>query len=309
MIVFSELVLSTDWEHPAISAHQITLTLPNVASLTLKLPWPFLVDGIVSSLEKKKKKKWIHLVLKKSLCDPWPKEFGGRSKWDPDRLVKPWQDLPSNGSLQAHIEAQFDCDVLYFKFKYLELFQASGKPPISLPNITISPSKPPAVWVVREMVQSLFYGHHFDSFYLFAVHNHLNELVFHLRVQPPIRFTPQGSPLLLVSVIDHQCAGQLIMDGKLDAEENQFEFHRLITERVSREVCIIRTYSSEDLNIFRYLLRLNSTKMRRGAWTSKNLPRGENSPWLPTFISPLYAENISNKCCNLSTANQVSVTL
>ena len=75
------------------------------------------------------------------------------------------------------------------------------------------------------------------SFFLFAIYDHLDEPVFHIRVQPPIRFTPQGSPLLLMSVIDHQLAKQLIAEGKLDEELNQSEFHRIITQGVSREVC------------------------------------------------------------------------
>ena len=122
--------------------------------------------------------------------------------------------------------------------------------------------------------------------------------VFHLRVHQPVRFTPQGSPLLLVTVINHTIARRLIADGLLGAEENNFEFHRLITERVSREVCTIRA-STEELELFNYVLRVNSTKMRRGAWQSKNLPRGETSPWMPTFVSPLYVENLRNICDNI----------
>jgi len=81
----------------------------------------------------------------------------------------------------------------------------------------------------------------------------------------------------------------------LETQENQFEFHRIITERVSREVCIIRV-SSDELDLFSNVLRVNSTKMRRGAWQSKNLPRGDNTPWMPTFVSPLYVEDLINIC-------------
>ena len=48
---------------------------------------------------------------------------------------------------------------------------------------------------------------------------------------------------------------------------------------------IIYAASSEEFNLYRYSLRFNSTRMRRGAWQSKNLPRGENSPWMATFLS------------------------
>ena len=237
--------------------------------------------------KKKKRTKWLHLVMKKSLNDAWPAEFGGRSKWDTDRLVKPWRDLPGNGTIKMHVEAQFDC---------VRLQSLPQSPQVSRKkNQLIS-----VLDQVREMVRTLFLSHCNDnkSFNLFAICNKSqpNEPVFHLRVHPPVRFTPQGSPLLLVSVFNHQLARQFIGQGKLDAEENQFDFHRIITERVSREVCTIRTSSANELDLFTYVLRVNSTKMRRGAWQSKNLPRGEYSPWMPTFVTPLYIEHISNEC-------------
>ena len=37
----------------------------------------------------------------------------------------------------------------------------------------------------------------------------------------------------------------------------------------------IHTYTAEESTLLRYLLRLNSTKMRATAWQSKNLPRGQ----------------------------------
>lgn len=194
-----------------------------------------------------------------------------------------------------HVDAQFSCDLL------------------SLDKRLVCISNPPQIYTVsktaldevREIIRAIFYGHYRLSFNLFAIYDHLqsDEPVFHLRVQPPFRITPQGSPLLLISVIDHQLARQLIANGNLDSEENQFEFHRLITERVSRPVCDIRASSMEEIDMFRYVLRLNSTRMRRGVWQSKNLPRGETSPWLPTFLSPLYVETIQDDCVNMLCLN------
>ena len=263
-------------QNALFSSHQITLTLGSAEPLTIRLPWPFLVDKIFSSLRKSKKKKRIQLWLKKSVKDAFPGDFGGRSKWDVDLFTKPWRDVATNGDLKKHLEAQFSCDNLH-----------SNLPSNSFTSLTN----------VRRIVQHIFLSHCDHPFsFLFAIHDRdATAPTFHLRVQPPIRFTPQGSPLLVVSVIDYQFANQLIDHGKLDRETLQSDFHRLITQGVSREMCVIRTSSSEETDLFRYSLRLNSTKMRRCAWQSKNLPRGEFSPWLPTFISPLYAENISIK--------------
>ena len=50
-------------------------------------------------------------MLKKSLSDPWPGEFGGRSKWNVD-LLKRWKDFDGQGDIKMHVEAQFDCKYL-----------------------------------------------------------------------------------------------------------------------------------------------------------------------------------------------------
>lgn len=222
--------------------------------------------------------------MQKSLNDAWPNEFGGRSKWDPDRL-KRWQDLDSGtvGTLKMHVQAQFNCDDLFLEKRFW------------------SDNEAPVLNGVREIVRALFYSHCHNSFFLFAIYDDRkpNKPVFHLRIHS-VRCTPQMSPLLLLSVIDHHLAEQLMEQQKLEAEQNNFDFHRLITERVSREVCAIRVSSTEEVDLFRYLLRVNSTRMRRGAWQSKNLPRGESSPFMATFVSPVYQEDLSDVCATFA---------
>ena len=148
---------------------------------------------------------------------------------------------------------------------------------------------------MRRIVETIFLSYSDPPFaFLFAVYDRDEaNPAMHIRCHPTIRFSPQGSPLLLVSVLDHQLADQLMAQGKLDQETLQSDFHRLITQGVCKEIFAIRTSSAEELDLFRYSLRINSTRMRRGAWQSKNVPRGETSPWLSSFISPLYAENVN----------------
>ena len=143
-----------------------------------------------------------------------------------------------------------------------------------------------------------------------AVHGPTNPNVpiFFFRIHPPVRFSPHGSPLLLVSVIDYPRLEDLISQGKADREQFQSDYHRLVTERVSKEVCVIRASTDEELNFLRYYLRVNSTRMRRSAWQSKNLPRGEDTPWIATFLSPLYTEAFSQKCHQLEKENIGKVT-
>ena len=234
------------------------------------------------SLQQRKRKKFIHFVVKKSLNEPFPSEFGGRSKWDPDRL-KPWKDLKGHGSLDMHMEAQFgDC----FSFNMEKIL------------LIVSPEKS-TLDHVREIVRTIFHNFYYNSIYLFVVHtfcqqHQVYEPVFHLRLHQPVRVSPQGTPFLLASVIDTKLAQEFERKGKYDSATHQSDYYRIFTQGV--EFRFIFTSSDEENNLFRYYLRANSTKMRRTAWQSKNLPRGEWSPWMSTFLSSLYSENIQHKC-------------
>ena len=44
--------------------------------------------------------------------------------------------------------------------------------------------------------------------------------------------------------------------------------------------------------MLRHILRLNSTKMLPQLWQTQNLPPVKHSPWIATFVSPLYSEII-----------------
>jgi hypothetical protein len=259
------------------------LSLPNVEPLILKVPWPFLSEEVEVSLQKKnkkKKKKFIHLILKKSLNEPFPADFVGRSKWDLN-LLKPWKEIEGHGTLKMHMEAQFHCD--YFMMEKFS-FKSSETSPLD---------------EVREIVRAIFYGYYFNSFFLFSI-SYLDEPIFYVRVQQKVRFSPLGSPLLIASVNDYQLAQQLMAKGALDPAQYQADYHRVFTEGVSRQVCNIRASSFQEVELRRYVFRTNSSKLRRRVWQSINLPRGENSPWMATFISPLYSQRIIFVCKDIA---------
>jgi hypothetical protein len=212
--------------------------------------------------------------LKKSLNEPFPVDYGGRSKWDLN-LLKPWKEIEGHGTLKMQMEAQFNCD--YFLMEKFS-FKSSNPSPLD---------------EVREIVRAIFYGYYYNSFYLFSI-SYLDKPVFYIKIQPTVRFSPLGSPLLIASVNDYQLALQLIANGASDSAQYQADFHRIFTEGVSRQICTIRASLTQEVELLRYAFRVNSTKMRRSVWQSKNLPRGENSPWMATFIAPLYTETDSN---------------
>ena len=287
---FLDFLITTDG---AYSTHQLDFNLlvghpqNSVSRFTLQFLWPILAKGIVSSLNSDKS---IKIIAKKCVDDPWPGKFGGRSKWDIN-ILKPWNDIEVHGFLHDHMEAQFECENLFYMKRFTKLIT------------TLSPLDE-----VREIIQAIFYSVHNNSFQLFAIYgpgrNQAEDPTFFFRIHPTtVRLSPHGSPLLLVSVIDYPRLEELIVQGKIDREAFQSEYHRLVTERVSKEVCIIQASTLEELSLLRYVLRVNSTKMRRSAWQSKNLPRGNDHPWIPSFISPLYTELINGTCASLDQEN------
>ena len=250
---------------PAYSTHYLKLYLTTATSeepvplLILQLPWPVLVKGIEKTTSDSDES--IQIIAKKCVDDAWPGDYGGRSKWDINYL-RPWKEIGKYRCLVNHIKAQFDCSYVHWMRRFLKR------------TIPLTPLNE-----VREIIRAVFYKHKFGNFQLMAIHGPGNPDVpiFFIRLHPPVRFSPHGSPLLLVSVIDYPRLEDLISQGKVDREEFQSDYHRLVTEHVSKEVCVITASTDEEVDLLRYVLRVNSTRMRRSAWQSKNLPRGDDN--------------------------------
>ena len=250
--------------------------------LEINLPWPVVNSSKVFPCPTSNEP--IIIIANKSVDDAWPEEYGGRSKLDVN-LLRPWKDTFSDRLLEQHIEAQFQCEHLFMMKQTTKL--TTPMPPLDR---------------VRAIIRNIFHSHHHNSFQLMAIHGpeNPNNPIFFIRVHPPVRISPKGSPFLLASVIDYNKLDELIEQEKVDREAFQSHYHQIITEGVSKEVWDIRASTIEELIILRYKIRVNSTKMRRSAWQSKNLPRGSNHPWISTFVTPLYKENIKMNCLNLN---------
>ena len=105
-VVFA-VIVSIDRVHPALTSHQITVKFPSVEPLVFQLNWPVPVDGATFSIGKKNGNSLLKLILKKSFTDPLPNQYGGRSKWDPDRLI-PWRkDAYANGTIQGLLNVKY----------------------------------------------------------------------------------------------------------------------------------------------------------------------------------------------------------
>ena len=160
----------------------------------------------------------------------------------------------------------------------------------SQPRFFLAPPPPLDIW--GEITRAIFYGYHNNSFsYFFPV--------LHLRAHGPVRFFSKGLPLLSLSVVDHKVARKLVANGKLDPDHFQSDFSRIYSlEENTSSSRAIGPLSMEEVDLFRYALRVNSVKVKPSTWQIENLPLDEESPspWMTTFVSSQYSVFIANGC-------------
>jgi hypothetical protein len=242
----------------------------NFKSLSLSFPYPILVDDIRATLHRKG--RYVDLVLKKALWEPWPCEYRPADNLQSFlHQLKPWKEEKSSNrnlnSLENHIRSQFN-------FNHLENISMMGKSPLDfvrhiLQFLFLDPSRPRYVTIKRMNSPPVL-----DWFFL---------------VHRPVSTTPTGSPVLLLSAFDFRLLEKLAVDGKWSEKKNAENFKRVNPSNENVETISIQT--TEELQLLRFVLRLNSSKIKPSTWQKKNLTLGEDSPWMATFVSPLYTDN------------------
>ena len=257
--------VATNQQKPCESCHELTLWFIHSADapLTLSFPHPILVDDIHVDAHKDNS---FDLVFKKALWEPWPLEFqkDRRSKWTLDGLT-PWKE----GNLEAHLRSQF--------------------------NLIVEPSGLKSLKRVREMIQSIFLdlskadGDVFFSIQPTGSPGPENRDYWYLRIHPPILTSPLGTPLLVVSAIDNQLAEKLVFQRHRTHRENTDEVGLIFNKPIDENFTIL-SGTLEELQLFRYVLRLNSTRMVPNTWQEEYLLLEENSHLLATYLSPLYID-------------------
>ena len=121
--------------------------------------------------------------------------------------------------------------------------------------------------------------------------------MFYLRAHPPIRVSPQGAPVLLLTVIDHRLAEKLLSVGKLNKQLSWKYFSDIIINAPgTKSAFVMYTYTTKGADLLRYLLRVNSTKIQPSNWQSKNLPKEES--WFASFASPLNLDYVHSFTSN-----------
>ena len=252
--------VATNQQKPCESCHELTLWFIHSADapLTLSFPHPILVDDI--HVDAHKDNRFVDLVVKKALWEPWPFEFQSDRRWALDKLT-PWK----GENLKNHLKSQF--------------------------NLIVEPSELKSLKRVREMIQSIFLDlSEADGDVFFSLRPTGSPFTespdyWYLRIHPPILTSPLGTPLLVVSAVDNQLADKLVVQGHW---VNTDDIAQIFKQSVDENKILSGTF--EELQLFRYVLRLNSTRIVPNTWQEENLPLGENSPFLATYLSPLYID-------------------
>ena len=264
---FTGLQVSTNQQTPCESAHEITLSLSQpIKPLTLSFPHPFLVDNVNTTL--RRKGRCINLILTKAVKEPWPIEFQAKenSKLEAERL-KPWKGRKTFDSLT---------NFLGTKFNVLR---------------EIIPLKPSPLDGVIETIRKIFTVAFLQDQQNFAIKRRepSEKPDWYLRVHLPILTSTTGNLVLMLTAFDNILSEKLTAAGKQIQQNVLADFHRVFNQ-APKEHLKIFLESEEEAQLWRYVLRLNSTKMVPSAWQKKHIPLGEESPWLATFISPLYLD-------------------
>ena len=240
------------------------------------------MDQIHATLHRKD--RTIVLVLKKGLLEPWPCEFQSNksSKWVQHHL-KPWEEKDKDGKNSLN-NLSFHLNRSQFDLSHLSSlgFSLGTRDPLT---------------EVRGIIKSLFVDSAVGGHHTFRIQQKgsspLTDHDWYFRAHPPVRTSPTGSPMLMLSAIDHRLAQNMENEGKLDGEKAANDFFRIMMEAGNDGFVKITMGTREEAELFRYILRLNSTKILPSAWQSKNILLGEESPWIATFVSPLYVDSIS----------------
>jgi hypothetical protein len=271
---FSGVNVSTNQRLPCQSAHDVIISLSQPTSikpLKISFPYPIMVNEIRATLRRKDRS--INLVLKKALYEPWPYEFHTQqSRWIVLDSLKLWEDKNTGKSLGIHLGTQFKLS--------------------DIKNMTLS--KKSALNEVRGTIKSLFLSaavHGRNEYFGIRRKDSTQSPDWYIRAHLPLRISPVGSPLLILSAVDHRLAENLIAKGKLNEDDAFNDYVRIYAQPSNGSTQMFLTFTSEEEQLLRYILRLNSTQIVPSNWQRKNLPQGENSPWLATFISPLYDDN------------------
>ncbi|XP_046448552.1 uncharacterized protein LOC124197216 [Daphnia pulex] len=272
----SGLKISTSEKAPCQSCHDVTVsaTQPRIIKpLSLTFPFPILAKNVQATLHPKS--RHVDLLLKKSLLEPWPCEFHSKKyKWIIGDLV-PWKNEPLTSedgfkNVEHHLRSQFVSKEISFAHFRDSKCSASDKLRFKLGVLMASDA------------EFVSYGRN-DDRYLLKLHR-------------PLLTSPTGTPILLITAL------HVLKEKETEQRKIVEKVFPLGTPKDIKRIMDAET--DEEFQLFRFLLRLNSTRIVPSKWQKKNIPLGGSSPWLATFLSPLYQDSVLTKSIEIEPADE-----
>ena len=240
----------------AESAHRITISLDGLKPLIVTLPHPILPSSFKTISHPKD--GVVEITATKALNYLWPTPA---SRWDVETFDE-WKDEKALKILPGMVD---------------ENSQAGGKDFSQVRNlfrqIFIAAMRPSGQLLFQVRIK----GRAFNNFYI--------------RAHPPVRISPEGDPILPLSVMDPKLTEK---DGKLDSSRDADDFLAAFgSSRDSTDVAPVFFDRVEGVGILRFILRQYSKEIQPTAWQMENLPSIGDifSPWLATFIVPIHTSD------------------
>ena len=245
---FTGLKVTTNEKAPCESCHDITFSLDQpskIKPLSISFPFPILAKDVRATLHRKS--RHVDLVLKKSLQEPWPCEFHTKtSKWIVDDLL-PWENSSSDSMfniIEHHLASQFS-----------SLEEIDAEKSLDPKCSALHSFRLKIMAMMLDDVEYVSYGRNND-WYLLKLHR-------------PILTSPMGSPILLITALDDNYVKDMtkrITPKNLPIVKEVVD-HTLIYNKVfpfgtsgPKKKLDFDAGTEEEFQLFRFLLRLNSTR-------------------------------------------------
>ena len=223
----------THEQAPCLSCHDITVSLippRKFKPLSLSFPFPILAKNVQSTFHRNSRR--VDLVLKKSLHEPWPRDFHSeKRKLIVDDLV-PWknEDYKSGNPFNS-VDFQLVHDVFLENSPLLHSVRAKI-----------------GLMMMRDLehIQNLVYERN-DDYYVMKLHR-------------PLLTSPMGNPILLITAID--CHVNRIAKRFPMTEEEEL-YHCSVFQNVfplGTPNDTLKAETDEEFQLLRYILRFNATR-------------------------------------------------
>ena len=238
----------------------LRLSLDGVKPLTVTMPYPILLENCKATLHRKD--GVVVIVAAKAINDIWPEDIiRDQFRWNADTL-QPWTDMKL---IENHLKSQLQVEDMLN------------------PSATLQSTN--TLTRVRTLISTLFDAVMKKKQLFLQVRlegSPRTEWV--IRAHFPFRTSPHGAPLLLLTALDQR---QIDLGQAKGAKQlSKKEFNQIFYGPPK----MVHLKTAGELELLRYILRLNSVKIEPTAWQKEHLPQGGDSPWLATFIRPLYLD-------------------